>query len=373
MNNSLKKVLKEMKKNRVLHFELSENVGGIEMFLSNLMSEIDREKFQFEFVTSAEHPALEERFLEMNGKIHHVPSAKNLGAYKKAVRELLADEFAVVHVHKNSAANIIPIVEAKKCGKKVVVHSHNTSPSVGGVAGVFHLLNKNKLNALADYKFACSTEAGKWLYTDENFEIVTNGIITEQFRFDVEKRKHVRSEFHIEEEQIVFGNIGRFSEQKNHMRLIRLFSKIRKQHPNSVMMIVGDGNLKNDIEREIKKYELDSSVILTGVRNDIPDLLMAMDAFVMPSLYEGLPIVGIEAQAAGLHLFLSDTISKETDIVGCTTWFSLHEADDELAKKIIDNDIGHDRTALNAKVVTAGYDIQKTAEKISNVYMELLK
>ena len=256
-------------------------------------------------------------------------------------------------------------------GKKVIVHSHNTSPSVGRVTSLLHYMNKNKLNELADYKLACSTDAGKWLYTDNNFTIMTNGIITERFKFDQVKRKKIRNELSINENQIVYGNIGRFSEQKNHKRLIEIFKEIRKEQNNSILLLVGDGDLRSEIEATVRKYSLEANVIFAGVRNDIPDLLMAMDAFIMPSLYEGLPIVAIEAQASGLQLFLSDTISKETDIIGHTTWFSLNENNETIVNKICNTKYDNERVLFNDNVVSAGYDIKKTADMISEVYRSL--
>ncbi|MBR6981971.1 MAG: glycosyltransferase [Ruminococcus sp.] len=361
-----------MKKIRVLHFQLDSHLGGIEMFLSNLMSEIDREKVQFEFVTSVDHPALEKRFFELGAVIHHVPSPKSYIAYKKSIGDLIKADFDIVHFHKNSAANIIPIIEAKKRGKRIIVHSHNTSPSVGGISYFFHKVNKSKLNDLADRKLACSTEAGKWMFDSDTFEVMTNGIITERFRYDLERRQTIRAEFGIDSDCFLYGNIGRFTEQKNHARLISLFREIKSLRENSALVLVGDGELRNAVEKQVQDAGLSNSVFFTGVRSDIPDLLMAMDAFVMPSLYEGLPIVAVEAQAAGLHLFLANTISPETDIIHQTTWFSLKDSDKELANIICNSNFENSRAAMATAICEAGYDIQKTANRLLEIYMGMI-
>ncbi len=362
-----------MGKIRVLHFELDKNIGGIETFLLNLYTQIDRNEVQFEFVTAVENPALGDRLEKLGGIIHRVSPHSNPFAYKKDISKLLENNYDVIHVHKNSAANIIPLELAEKSGaKKIIVHSHNTAPSMGKASVLLHKMNRKKLCKIADYKFACSTEAGKWLFGGDEFTLIKNGIITSRFLYDEKIAAEKRKELGVPENAVLFGHVGRFTDQKNHTFLLDIFSEILKKKPESTLLLVGDGEHKSDCENKARALKISDKVIFAGVREDIPDLMKAMDAFIMPSLYEGLPIVGIEAQAAGLPLFLSDTVSPETELCGSVKWFSINDSADEIADIILSETLSDTDTRIkrNSEIAKKGYDIKTTADYILNCYKE---
>lgn len=362
-----------MKKLKVLHFELDKNLGGIETFVLNLYSQIDREKVQFEFVTTTDEPALGEQLKKLGGIIHKVSPYKKLNNYKKDIEALLDNDYDIVHIHKNSAANTVPLVLSKKHKVPVIiVHSHNTSPSVGKASMLLHKLNKGYLNKTAKYRFACSSEAGRWLFGENSYEVMANGILTKRFMFDQSKRAVKRQELGIPSNALVFGHVGRFTAQKNHQLLIDIFKEIHIKRPESLLLLTGTGELEDDIKRKAVSMGLEESVLFLGVKSDIPELLMCMDAFLMPSLYEGLPIVGIEAQAAGLPIFLSNTISSETELTDGVTWFSIEEPASKIADIILNSgklDAAADkRIDRNRQIVEKGYDISVTAKKILDYY-----
>lgn len=362
-----------MKRYRVLHFELDENLGGIETFLLNLLKQIDRDKIQFEFVTAVEKPAMEHEYLELGAVIHHVSHHSDLLHYCRDVARLLESDFDVVHIHKNSAANIIPLILANRAKvKKIFIHSHNTAPSIGGVSNVLHMINKPYLNKIADRRFACSSVAGKWMFGDRNFELLKNGIITKQFLFTEEYRDKKRSELGIGENEFVVGNIGRFTKQKNQIRAVSIFEKIKNKMPEAKLIFIGEGEFLSEVMDSVKQKKLEKDVLFLGLRRDIPELLMAMDVFLMPSLYEGLPIVAIEAQSTGLSMVLADTISPETEISDAIKWFSLGDDDDQIADIVLSNTVRdfQKRLIRNKQVSDYGYDMLSTAKKLEGYYLE---
>lgn len=364
------------KKIKVLHLELDEHLGGIESFLYNLYNAIDREKVQFDFVSRSDNPAYKSELTELGANIFKVYSFKNPFKYMNDLKQIIKNgEYDIIHIHKNSAANILPFCVTNKFkNMKVFVHSHNTKPSVNGCTSVLHNINKKFLYDSANKHFACSQVAGEWMYGKNiKFRVLRNGIITSKYRFNKEKRKIKRQELNIPNSAFVVGNVGRFAEQKNQKRLVEVFDEVKKLNPNSYLLLIGDGNLKEKIQLYVKEKNIENVKFL-GVRNDIPDLMMAMDVFVMPSLYEGLPIVGVEAQAAGLNLYLSNTISKETQLIDSVKWFDLNESNKRIAESIkIEMIDDEERKCGNDDVKNHGYDIEQTAKELLYEYEECLR
>ena len=364
-----------MRKIRVLHLELDGHLGGIESFLYSLYSAIDRNKVHFDFITRADNPAKGCELKQLGARIIKISSYNHPLKYMKDLDRVIEEgNYDVIHIHKNSAAIILPfLVTRKHKNVKVFIHSHNTKPSVDGIAFLLHKLNKRFLYNSADEHFACSLVAGEWLYGKKgNFSVLRNGIITSIYQFDKEMRKVKRQELNIPEDAFVLGNVGRFAEQKNQKRLVDIFEEFQKYVENSYLILVGDGSLRKKIELYTNEKKI-KNIKFLGVRNDIPDIMMAMDAFVMPSLYEGLPSVGVEAQAAGLDLYMSNTISKETELLNSVTWFYLKETDQNIVKKI-NMKVSSERERLlrNNEVKKQGYDIEQTARELLSRYEECL-
>lgn len=368
---SLATRMKEMKKTRILHFELDGTRGGIESFLFNLYSQADKDKFQFEFVTTAISPALSEELLNLGGIIHHISPYKNLLSYTLDIEKLLLADYDVVHIHKNSATNIIPIILCKRHHiPKIIVHSHNTSPSIGGVTNILHQVNKEYLNRNVTARFACSKEAGKWMFGRYDYQIMSNGILTKNFLFKESVREQKRRELHIPDDMLVIGHVGRFTKQKNHKFLFDIFESVVKGNTKAKLLLIGEGDLQDEMREVAEKRKLDINIIFAGLRKDIPELMMAMDVFVMPSLYEGLPIVGIEAQASGLPILLADTISEDTEITDGVTWFSLNDEVEHIAELILKNQFCSKdiRLKRNELVRKAGYDMIDTCKRLCDYY-----
>lgn len=360
-----------MQKIKVLHLELDENMGGIESFLYNLYEQIDRKKIQFDFITRADNPAKGNELKKLGANIYKVSSLLHPFSYMRDLENIIKNgNYNIVHIHKNSCANILPFFVTNKFKDlKVYVHSHNTQPSKGNISKVLHFINREFVWKSCDEHFACSEVAGKWLYGEEKeFIVLKNGIITDNYLFNENERNLKREELGITKDTFVIGNVGRFTEQKNQKRLIDIFYQIQKKEKNTALILIGDGELKDMNVIYSKKKGL-KNIYFLGVRNDISSLMMAMDVFVMPSLYEGLPIVGVEAQASGLNLYLSNTISRETELLNSVTWFDLNEKDQDIVKKIrIETVSSEERLLRNYDIKKQGYDIEQTAKKLLERY-----
>lgn len=359
-----------MEKVKVLHLELDAHMGGIESFLYNLYSQIDREHVQFDFVTRSNCPAMESELRKLGAKIYRVSSYKKPLTYMRDLNTVIENGYDVIHVHKNSAAVILPFIVAHKHKNiRVFVHSHNTRPSVNGISKALHMLNKGILWRYSDEHFACSEVAGKWLYGNKKFTIIRNGIVAEKFRFTDSQRIKKRNELSLEEDSFVIGHVGRFTYQKNHWFLIDIFNEVSRMKEKSILLLIGEGENREKIECKVKELGLGDKVRFLGNRSDIPQLLMSMDAFVMPSLYEGLPISAVEAQATGVNTFLADTISKETELSSAVTWFSIDDKASDIAKIIIEKcKKENDRLLCNAEVIKAGFAMENTAKMLQDAY-----
>lgn len=362
-----KRVEMRNKKVKVLHFELSDSVGGIETFLYNVLSNIDHTQYDFDFVTVKDNPGLGEKIQNLGGGIHHIAPYKRIIKYIKDLSRIM-DDVEIVHIHKNSAANILPAIVAKKKKKKVIVHAHNTSTSENKIFNLLHYVNRPVLRWLADEKLACSQLAGEWLFgKKENVTIINNGIHLDKFCYSKEKRENKREELNLSSSLIV-GHVGRFNFQKNHTFLIDIFFELQKISPDAKLVLAGQGELLSEICEKVQYLGIERKVLFLGECSDIEDLLQCFDIFIMPSLFEGLPIAGIEAQAAGLPLLVSDTISGELELTPYVKKLSLDEPPEVWAERALDLLDGYERTARQIGLLKK-YSIENTVSQLERIYL----
>lgn len=355
---------------RVLHSELQSNVGGIEAFLLNLTKTIDRTNLQFDFLMRGDNSYLETTLKNYGANIYKVPSG--ISNYYKFVKNILINNnYDFVHVHKNSAANIVlPLMVKKYTNAKLIIHSHNTSPSSGSrVAIMLHKINKNKLMQLSDYRFACSDTAAAWMfgndYVDKQVKIIKNGIIVKDYTYNPEIRNKIRAEMGLEG-KFVIGHVGAFREQKNHKFLLKLFSQL--SIPNAELVLVGEGSLKNEMKNYAQELGIQDKVLFLGSRNDVSQLLQAFDVFAMPSLWEGLSVATIEAQASGLPTLVSKNVSSNTKITNQLIFVPLQS--EVWVKKIREIKKNNQDRPNNSEIINkAGYDMQVSSQIIRNMYM----
>ena len=354
---------------RILYVVNHMVVGGIENFLMNIIRNIDLGKYDIEFLyCDGKDTYYDEEIRSYGIKITGITSrSRNLFKHLSELKHFFSrNKFDVVHINYSNATCFTAARAAKKAGvKKIIVHSHNSNAS----NPVVHKLCKPLLCHYANMFFACSQLAADWMFTrnvaKSKVHIIRNAVNTKEFLFSEDKRTTVRNEFDIGD-RFVIGHIGRMSNTKNHKFLLNVFNEYHKKDPNSILMLVGDGELRDEIKRQAEKLEISDSVIFTGIRDDVPELLCAMDCFVMPSYFEGLPVTLVEAQATGLRAFISDTITREVDLTDLISYVSLELNDKQWAMML--ESTANDRTQYNNVVASSGFDISNELTKIERLY-----
>lgn len=361
---------------KVLHVVGRMDRGGTEALLMSLLHTIDRDRYQFDFVEQTEDECdYDQEILGLGSKIYRCPniSSESIKKYREWWKEFFTEhpEYAIIHGHSRGSAPIY-LDEANKAGRTTIMHCHNNSHGKG-VKGAIRYVWQLPLRKIGKYNFACSYDSGVSQFgKNGTFEVIKNGIISERFAWNPDIREKKRKELGIEN-SFVIGNVARFVEQKNHVFLIKVFNEVQKLNPDSKLMLVGEGPLEKDVRKQIKELGIEDKVIFTGVRSDVNELMQAMDAFLLPSYFEGLGIVNIEAQAAGLPCFVSDkVIPPEVDITELMHHIPLEESPKEWAVKILDGRIKtEDRKERCEDIVNAGYDIKATAERLCEFYAEV--
>lgn len=362
-----------MKQRRVLQVVTHMNRGGLETMLMNYYRHIDRNCIQFDFLTHRECDGdYGEEIKSLGGIIYHLPRLNPFSyRYRKALDKFLEEhpEYQVIHVHQDCMSSVI-LKAAKKHGVKVrIAHSHNASQD-SNFKYLIKLIWMRSIPKYATDLMACGKEAGDWMFRGADFHILNNAIDAKLYRFDVEKRNILRQQLGIKGEELLLGHVGRFSPQKNHEFLIDIFYEVQKLC-EAKLILVGDGELRNEIEDKIRKLGLEDKVILTGLRSDVADLMQAMDVFVFPSHYEGLPVTLVEAQASGLPCLISDKVPiecKKTDLV---QQLSLEKDAKNWADLVIQT-VGMEREETYEEIKNSGFDIVENANWLQNYYAKAI-
>lgn len=360
---------------RILQVFSIMNRGGAESMIMNLYRNIDKSKIQFDFVVHHDREgAFDDEILSLGGKIYHCPSFSfsRFFKYKKWWKTFLRNhsEYKVLHSHVRSTASIyIPI--AKKNGLKTIIHSHSTSNGQG-VSALIKTILQYPLRYQADCLMSCSSGAGEWLFgkkcNSPKYHFLPNAIDLDNYKYDPQKVQALKKDQKIENKK-VYCHVGNFRAAKNHVFLIEVFKLILTEEKDSVLLLVGDGELRSEVMQLIEKKHLNDNVRLMGIRDDVPIILNASDVFLFPSKWEGLPVTIIESQAASLPSIISDSITKDVDIT-------------KLVKRLpIDNPIEWAKEAVRTsgkcnvidQIKAAGYDVHESVKTIIKTYEELLK
>jgi glycosyltransferase involved in cell wall biosynthesis len=362
---------------RILHVLGGLDRGGAETMVMNLYRAIDRTQVQFDFIIHTEkHQAYYDEIIALGGKIYSFPAFNGLNYIKmKKLWKLFFkehSEYKILHSHVRSYASLyLPI--ARKFGLKTIIHSHNTS-SGKGIKAIVKWFMQRGLRNKVDYYFACSDVAGKWLFGEEivkqpNYFVLKNAIDVEKYKFSELSRKKVRDEFNLKDKFII-GHVGRFHPQKNHLFLLDVFARIHKKHPESILMLVGTGEMLNLVKERVVDLDLDDSVIFTGSRADVNELLSAFDVFLFPSLFEGLPVTLVETQAAGLVSLVSDTVTKEIAMSGLIQYIPINRGVEPWIEAVEKCSVN--RRDFSDKIRKEGYDIFTTSKNLEIFYKSIM-
>lgn len=346
--------------------------GAETMIMQYLRQLVRDDRFEFSILVHGyDKGDYDDEIATFGVPIYHVPvRGKHPLTYTHEVKKVLKTHpVDIIHCNMDSACGDFLTI-AKECGIEIrIAHSHLTHFQASTPIKILVAKkSKKRIHEVATIRLACSEKAGKWLYEEDAFSVINNAIDLEEYTPDSGKREEMRSEFGLSQEETAIVNIGRFHYQKNHKKLLDIFASYRQQYNKGVLFLVGTGELIDQIKEYARQLNIEKNVVFLGLRKDIPNLLQAMDAFVMPSLFEGLPVSGIEAQAAGLPCLFADTITQEI----CMT---------DYAKRLPLDDIGEWVSALNqipdkknareaqAKLREKGYDIECEAHQLAECYL----
>ena len=350
---------------KVLVTGLSANIGGVETFYLSYYRLLKEKGYKFDFITTEENIAFEKEILNNNDSVYKLPNFKTHPVkYCKKLNEIMKkNSYDVLHANMLSAANILPLKIGKKNDiKKIIAHSHNGGMPSGLVKKMLNLYNKKRVPRYANCFLACSNLAGNWFFGNNvKFKVLKNAIDVEKFSFSKANRENVRNKYNIGE-SILIGHIGRVCEQKNQLFLVKFFKELKNNNVDCKLMMLGNGE-----NEELSAYLSDTNIIKLENQNDINKYYSAFDIFVLPSLFEGLPVVGIEAQANGLPCLFSDRITEELRINDNCKFITLEENRwaDEIIKMINDNNI---QRTQNIKLHNNGYSIKDASDELDEIY-----
>lgn len=300
---------------KVLHIGLSSTFGGIESFLLNISKYVDDNRIQFDYVAYSDMVPRIEEFKRKNA-IFHLRNRKNIIKYVCDLKKILSNNYDIVHIHKNSAVDIVPFVCAKLFSKACIIsHSHNGGSSSCLVKIISTFFRPIIVN-ISDELLSCSNVATKWLYGNVDSKkvyLVPNGIYVDKYKFNPSIRSKIRRKMNLED-NFVIGCVGRFVKQKNQIFLVDVLDELIKVRPKVKLLFLGDGKEIGNVQAAFNRRGLTDYVVFRGAVSNIQDYLQAMDVAVMPSIYEGLPLSAIEFQASGLPTIVSDSITDEINL-----------------------------------------------------------
>lgn len=372
---------------RVLQSVGAMNHGGIEHFVMNVYRKIDRNLVQFDFVERVnERSVFDDEIESLGGRIYRFQSpdkhpVSSMRFYRTLFRE--HPEWQVVHEHRSTLSGFLCCLRAASYEhvQTRVAHAHNSTLSgwYGGVGNavekVTDKINKKMIGKIATDYFACSDAAAQWLFPPESgvsdrVRIISNGIAASRFAFSVGDRAEVRALYGIPENAFVIGHVGRFSQEKNQKFLIGLLKALPAE-VGGRLLLLGDGSLRGEIEKIASELGLRDRIIFAGLQSETWKFYSAMDAFCMPSIHEGLPVSAVEAQASGLPLFLSENVSRDTNLGGVEAFLPINEGPEVWAEALFGCRRDAGKRSLGVKLVAdAGFDIDVAARELQEFYLQ---
>lgn len=359
--------------------------GGMETYLINYFKKLQGNNFQIDFIVTGKEKGVYDNYIvNKGGNIFYVtPRRKNFLKNMKEMKKILSNgNYDIVHCHMD-AANYYGLKAAFKCNVKVrISHSHNTNYLTNNKFKILNLEHvRKKIPQYATHLFACSEVAGKWLYgnefdvKNENCYIIPNAIECDKFIFNEKIRNHIREELDIS--SFMIGHVGRFDTQKNHKYLAKIMKCVVEKNNNISFCLFGEGFLKQDIKNLITELKLDKNVIFMGNKDNMCDYYNAMDLFLLPSLFEGLPLTMVEAQASGLDCLVSNRITQEAKLTDNTTYIPVDESNINVWVKCILDEVRRkeNRSKKSNKachsIINCGYNLDNSALMLSSLYRQI--
>ncbi|WP_312433464.1 glycosyltransferase [Lacrimispora sp.] len=350
--------------------------GGVETVLLRYFSFIDAEKYELWVV--AHGLKVQECADEFEKEGFHIAylTPKRVSFYqnyKDFIDLFKREKFDIVHSHLTEWS-CVPLTAALQVGIKVrISHSHMVEHPHGFINKIYYGTRLLWGRLVATHYFSCGKEAGEYLYGKSNVQarhvrVINNAFDISLFAWDELKRNEVRKELNIEPNTVCIGHVGRFDEQKNHKFIIEVFRKYHKMNPNSCLILIGKGHLEGNVSENIAKYDLTECVKLLGIRNDVNELYLGMDAFLFPSLYEGLGIVAIEAQVSNLPVLAANVLPHEAKIVNSMQFLDLNDGLDVWINKLNEMVNNNERKTMTDDIARSGFEITAAAKSLDHMY-----
>lgn len=363
---------------KILIFGMMDTVGGIESYILGLLKNIDVEEYNFDFLSKGiQNFTYQEEIKKISpkSKFYFIPkySQNPVKSVKTLVDIFKTNKYDIVYMNSGFSSDMLFVAPYVDNNTKIIVHSHMSFSDISTWRTV---LFRNYLNVRANIKLACSTKAAEWLYGKKEIskgkvKIIKNGIDTTTFRFNENDRKIIRKQYGLDDNEILIGHVGRFVPTKNHYYLIEILKKILNVEPRVRLMLIGDGPLKNEIVEKISSENLEKSVIIAGIKSDIHRYYSAFDVFVLPSVHEGFPLTGVEAQSMGLVSLFSNSIDDSIVLTDKAQMLPItKDSLDSWVQCILNVSKYYqdDRAQYSRIVSKAGYDIKDVADTIVKLF-----
>ncbi len=356
--------------------------GGVEAVIMNYYRHIDRSKIQFDFICDEDSTDIPKEEIEkLGGRVIICPPYQKLPKYLKELKRIFKEnKYKIVHSNINTLS-VFPLYAAKKAGVPIrIAHSHST------IVNSKKEWKRNALKNILKYfskvfatnYFCCSdmagiTQFGKKTYDTKKVHKIKNAIEIDNYLYNKTIRINARKQLSIEKETLVIGHIGRFVQTKNHRFIIEVFKSIHDIVPNSELLLIGQGPLMNDIKQKVKELDLEESVRFLGQRSDAAKLYQAFDVFLLPSLYEGLPVVGVEAQASGTKTFFSSNVPQEAKIIDKAEFIDIDLSPEKWANIILSKMTDVKKENTKNEMTIKGYNIEVESKKLQELYFDFIK
>ena len=355
---------------RILHVVTIMDRGGLESMIMNYYRHIERDKIQFDFIVHrTKKGQYDDEIEQLGGKICRLPKLNPFSlSYHKALSDFFDAhaEYKIIHVHQDCLSSII-LKEAWKHKIPVrIAHSHSSFQDKN-IKYPIKLWYKQFIPKYATHLFACGEMAGRWMFGGSRFEIINNAIDTRKYIYNENKRKDMRRRLKVSDDTLLIGHVGSFSPVKNHKFMIDVFADVDKK-ANAKMLFVGNGALRSETEDKLRSLKLTDRAILVGVQPNVEDYLQAMDVFLFPSLYEGVPVSLVEAQAAGLPCVISDNVPKESIKTDLISTLPLDSPTEKWAELLISASETERKNTL-LQIEESGFDIKKNASRLADFYL----
>ena len=359
-----------MKPIRILHIVSELNQGGIENFILNVYRQIDKSKIQFDFIVHHKLTGcFEDEIEKLGGIVYHFSLLDdfNVFKYKRELNTFFREhkEYKVVHGHLASIGFIYFNI-ARKNGVDIrIAHSHGIS-APKNLKGLIKSLFFKFYSRYSTIRFACSIPAGKYLFGDKSFEVIPNGVDFRRFHYNKDKRRLLKEKYGLLD-TFVIGHVGRFTVEKNHKFILQLFKKLLEDNQNIKLLLIGEGPLKKNIINKAKQMNIYDKIIFTGNRKDVENFYQIMDVFILPSLFEGLPVTGIEAQVSGLPAIFSSNVTTEVSIFNRVFFLNINSTIEWKNKIELLMNENYNRDVY----IESDFNIIKLAYKMQNYYINL--